>query len=38
MKKTTCLAVMSCAFIACAEPMTFNTPADWQHENFFTTC
>lgn len=37
MKKTTCLAVMSCAFIACADPMTFNTPADWQHENFFTT-
>ena len=35
MKKTTCLAVMSCAFIVCAETMTFNTPADWQQENYF---
>jgi len=36
MKKTTCLAVMSCAFIVSAETMTFNTPADWQQEKFFT--
>ena len=36
MKKTTCLAAIFCAFIVCAENMTFNTPADWQQEKFFT--
>ncbi|MBE6371536.1 MAG: hypothetical protein E7055_05630 [Lentisphaerae bacterium] len=36
MKKTACFAVMSCAFLVCAETLTFNTPADWQHDKFFT--
>ena len=36
MKTTICLAVISCAFMACADTLTFNTPADWQQEKFFT--